>query len=298
MDYTQDTNALHKKIRRLNTANTFRKIIKAMKPQLTDNAPVSRAQMLEAFEAEFATQLDMTKSDSVHHVYKDPLTNAILYAFRTTVKEGRRALVGIGKNREVINEMFDGKIQGPFIVGCVVEDNTVQFGYRPRRHTSAVSATKEAKNLKERFGKGFAVFAKIGEIRGPELKIEESKQQERGKKAQPSINASRVLKSLGDYMMANLGKLEPGTPRGLAFNVDEGGVWQVLGEGLTVIGSGRHDQCIHFINDWLRAKGFGLMPPETDQETTEEIKALREKPVPPPLRIVSEGWLPPKFDNK
>lgn len=134
---------------------------------MVDETKLTKSVLKELFEEHFKGRLDFKGSPQTHHVYDDPKTEAVFLAFKLTVKESRIAI-----NRS----LKKGPTKAPYIVGTMVGDGTIQFGYRPVRHGNPEKAIAEAQRLHKSYDKNYVVFGAIHKVRGDMVKPEESKQ--------------------------------------------------------------------------------------------------------------------------
>jgi hypothetical protein len=130
-------------------------------------AILSRGELRQMFEKHFEGKLDFKASPETHHVYADPKTESVYLAFKMTVRESRLA---------IRRNLKKGPTKAPYIVGTMVGDGTIQFGYRPVRHSNPSKALAEAQRLHENYGKNYVVLGTIHKVHGDMVKPEESKQ--------------------------------------------------------------------------------------------------------------------------
>jgi hypothetical protein len=186
-------------------------------------------------EFDFTRETDPLKP----YYYKDTVTCVARVAFLNVIKEMRRNVV-----RHITSKK---QVKGPFIVGRTVEDDTVQFGYRPFSHYSAAKATEEAERLSARHSGQFVVFGSLTTVGKERQQVEETKQGVKVIKPNPT----RVMADFQEFRKNNPLELSP-----VDMSVTQEGKIQVIvfinEEPFTRIFE-TFDDYITFINDWLKS---------------------------------------------
>lgn len=158
---------------------------------MVDETKLTKSGLKELFEEHFKGRLDFKGSPQTHHVYEDPKTEAIFLAFKLTVKESRIAI-----NRS----LKKGPTKAPYIVGTMVGDGTIQFGYRPVRHGNPEKAIAEAQRLNKNYGKNTVVLGTIHKVHGDMVKPEESKQGVNGGRSNNTRISNLTMERLRKFL--------------------------------------------------------------------------------------------------
>jgi hypothetical protein len=186
-------------------------------------------------EFDFTRETDPLKP----YYYKDTVTCAARDAFLNVIKEMRRHVV-----RRITSKK---QVRGPFIVGRTVEDDTVQFGYRPFSHNSAIKATVEADRLVARHGGQYVVFGSLMVVGKGRQPAEQTKQGVKVVKPNPS----RVMADLQEFRKKNPLELSPAD----MMMTQEGNIKVIafINEEPVTYTFDTFDEYIEYINNWLKA---------------------------------------------
>lgn len=185
-------------------------------------------------EFDFTRETDPLKP----YYYKDTATCAARVAFLNVVKEMRR---------HVVRRTTSKQVRGPFIVGRAVEDDTVQFGYRPFSHNSATKATEEAERLNATHGGQFIVFGSLMTVGKGRQPVEKTKQGVKVVKPNPT----RVMADFQEFRKKNPLELSPTDM--MITNEGKIKVIAFINEEPVTYTFGTFDEYIEFINNWLKA---------------------------------------------
>lgn len=200
-----------------------------------------KLKMTEHFETLFAKKFDFTREDTSvipFSYYKDPVASAALAGFLRSLKEMRHLS---------IKRRISGKVRGPFIIGRAIDDDTVQFGYRPFIQANVKKATEEAARLSEIHGGKYIVFGSLVSV---------------GKKRQPaeeSRQGVKIIKPNPTRVMADFQEFRKQYPLELSpteMMVTQEGKFKVTGfisEDPVTYTFETFDDYISFINNWLKA---------------------------------------------
>lgn len=124
-------------------------------PELSSTTGLPNKSLRKLFEEVYKnSKMDFTHAESGN--YSDMRIESIYLSFKYALIQHRRAI------HDAKKRIRRDTVQSPFIIGMQVDDNTVQFGYRPYKHNTLVKAQKEADKLRERNGKSYTIFAAVG----------------------------------------------------------------------------------------------------------------------------------------
>lgn len=205
------------------------------------------------------TKLDFTRTE--HNRYKDNRVEAAYLSFKFSLAQHRKAF----KNAQ--QRIRKEAVQGPFIVGMQVTDGTVQFGYRPYKHSSYAKAKVEADKLRDRNNKSYTIFGVLGHslveideklrINAP---VEETRQGFAGKKVRSPFKVMEDWKKI----IQEIDVTSVSIPVSIGFTAS--GKYCVnysMSQGSQIFEE--YSQCIEFINRWIH--DYRSNHPEVKEET-------------------------------
>lgn len=210
-------------------------------------------------------RLDFTKT--VHERYQDNRVEAAYLSFKFALTQHRKAI----KNAQL--RLRKSSVEGPFIVGMQVTDGTVQFGYRPYKHSSLAKAKVEADKLRDRNNKSYTIFGVVGHsvlevnnharINTP---VEETRQGFAGKKVRSPFKVMEDWKKIiqeNDLTATNI-------PVSIGF-LASGKHCINFSMSQEIVTFEEYSQCIEFINRWIH--DYRATHVEMKEETNEPCQA-------------------------
>lgn len=218
-------------------------------PDLSVASTIPKKQMRGLFEEVFKnTDLDFTRVSDLNHTYIDRRVEAVYVSFKYTLVQHRLSIMRVKRN------LSRDCVQGPYIVGLQITDGTVQFGYRPFKHSNFERAQEEANKLRDKNDKSYTVFGVVGHaLKDPNrpshinTPVEESKQGVKGKIGPSPLKVMEDWKKIiqeNDLTVVNV-------PVSIGFLVS--GKYRIgfsLSQELVCFDE--YTQCIDFINRWIR----------------------------------------------
>lgn len=213
--------------------------------RIADKQHLSARDIAQEFEELYKNQkLDFTREEEkTHKIFKSENTELIYRAFRLAFEEQRKAI------RRALSKAKIGVPTHPFIVGMQVKDNTVQFGFRPFKHSSFARALEEAAKLSDKHGKQYTVFGAL-QSTGPRehTPVAETKQQEKGKLVRSPFKVMHELQ--GIYAAKNS---EPfNMPCEIAMCTDSNPRFKIRFTYSEDIYFDSYAECIEFIDNWIK----------------------------------------------
>ncbi len=159
---------------------------------LADKQHLGKHDIAAEFEELYKETLNLElEKEKTHMRYKDPKADLIFKAFKLAFEEQRKAVArAIGRTKK-------GTIKGPYIIGMQVDDNTVQFGYRPFKHRTFDQAIKQAGVLTARHNKRYTVFVALEDVgTQPITEVAETKQKEKGRLVRSPFKVLEELQAI------------------------------------------------------------------------------------------------------
>lgn len=260
---------------------------------MVDETKLTKSALKELFEEHFKDRLDFKGSTKNHHVYDDPKTEAIFMAFKFTIKESRLAIK---------RSLKKGPTRAPYIVGTMVGDGTIQFGYRPVRHGNPEKAIAEAQRLHESYGKNYVVLGTIYKVHGDMVKPEESKQ---GVTGGSHTKVSTVtMQRLRKFLEENPGYVQqPDTPITVAMRPTGMFIQFAKSEDRPVR---NFNEAIVFIDNWLNIQEHQLSNnwdsirekmEASSSRAQNMIAELSQHAPPTTLKSTTDGIYPLRFES-
>lgn len=152
------------KFKKINSINLSSETLKAVSQILTDMDSVQvsfpHMQLRPLFELQFKNEgLNFTKLSEINFTYKDERVQAIYLSFKAAFIANTSAI------QRALSKLNKSCVNSPYIIGMQVEDNTVQFGFRPFKHKTVHEVMEQAKVLADRHGKPYTVFGALDTIK-------------------------------------------------------------------------------------------------------------------------------------
>lgn len=216
-------------------------------PDQKEDCP-SHESVMDTFVSLYGNELDMTLMvRSSEGRFANRKTEVTWRAFKAALRQQKKA---INRSMDQLRRKLEGNLKEDhnYIIGMEVDDNTVQFGFRPYRHDSLMDALKQADKLMKGYNRSYSVFKRVGRV-GEELKDTPAcliKQKESGK---PSLNAFRVFTELEKYVANS--EIYGDAPTGIVITLK--GKYRV-----ETVSFGKwfdfdtYQEAIGFISDWIK----------------------------------------------
>lgn len=215
-------------------------------PDQKEDCP-SHMSVLATFKSLYGNELDLTEmSGSGYGRFVDRKTEVIWRAFKAALRQQKKA---ISRSMGQLRRKVEGNLKEDhnYIIGMEVDDNTVQFGFRPYRHESLKDALKQADKLLKNHNRSYSVFKRVGRV-GEELKdtpVCLTKQKEYGK---PTINPFKLFTELQNYVTNS--EVYGDAPTGIVITPD--GKYRVELVNCTIHDFNTYQEAIGYISDWIK----------------------------------------------
>ena len=167
-------------------------------PDQKEDCP-SHESVMDTFVSLYGNELDMTLMvRSSEGRFANRKTEVTWRAFKAALRQQKKA---INRSMGQLHRKLEGNLKEDhnYIIGMEVDDNTVQFGFRPYRHDSLMDALKQADKLMKGYNRSYSVFKRVGRV-GEELKdtpVCLTKQKELGK---PTFSPFKIFTELEKYV--------------------------------------------------------------------------------------------------
>lgn len=160
--------------------------------------PESMKTTLEMFKSLYGNELDLTEAvekNCGRFINKE--TEVIWRAFNAALRQQKKAISrSLTKLRQKLEDRKENDVN--YIIGMEINDGTVQFGYRPFKHTTLNGALNQADKLKNRYGKSYSVFKRVARVAEElgDANVPEIKQKEKGA---IHYSANQVMTKLHEF---------------------------------------------------------------------------------------------------